>query len=113
MSSISVQPTSGPSVVSPVKPGSGTNEAVTTNETAKSQSTTQGKASVLYPSPTESIDPATNQLVIEFRNNSTGDEEYQIPTQIQLRLYQDSQSRTESAASATKAPASKATSTVA
>jgi len=94
MSSISVLPTSGPSVVSPVKPGNGTSPAVTTNETAKSQSTTQSKASVLYPSPTESIDPATGQAVIEYSNSTTGAEEYQIPSKAQLRLYQVSQSRT-------------------
>jgi hypothetical protein len=98
MSSISVQPTSGPSVVSSVKPGSSTNASVTTNETAKSQSTTQGNASVLYPSPTESIDPATSQLVIEYRNSASGDEEYQIPSKSQLRLYQASQSRTQAGA---------------
>ena len=105
MSSISVQPTSGPSVVSPVKPGTSTNASVTTNETAKSQSTTQGNASVLYPSPTESIDPATSQLVIEYRNSASGDEEYQIPSKSQLRLYQVSQSRSNAAAPATKGAA--------
>jgi len=93
MSSISVQPTSGPAVVSSVKPGNSTTESVTTHETAKSQSTTQGNASVLYPSPTDSIDPATSQLVIEYRNSASGEEEYQIPSKSQLRLYQVSQSR--------------------
>jgi hypothetical protein len=105
MSSISVQPTSGPSVVSSVKADSSTNASVTTNETAKSQSTAQGKASVLYPSPTESIDPATSQLVIEYRNSTSGEEEYQIPSKSQLRLYQVSQSRT---ATSEQAPASNA-----
>ncbi|GGF21435.1 hypothetical protein GCM10011611_29370 [Aliidongia dinghuensis] len=93
MSSISVQPASGPPVVSPVKSGNGTTEPVTTRETAKSQSTTQASASVLYPSPTESIDPATSQVVIEYRNSTNGEEEYQIPSKSQLRLYQASQSR--------------------
>ena len=95
MSSISVQPTSGPAVVSSVKPGGSTTEAASANETAKSQSTTPGKASVLYPSPIESIDPATSQLVIEYRNSTTGDAEYQTPSKAQLRLYQISQSRVE------------------
>jgi hypothetical protein len=95
MSSISVQPNSGLTVVSPVKPGSSATASASTNETAKSQSTTQGKASVLYPSPIESIDPATSQLVIEYRNSATGDTEYQTPSKAQLRLYQVSQSRVE------------------
>ncbi|HEV2678813.1 MAG TPA: hypothetical protein VGV37_30070 [Aliidongia sp.] len=93
MSSISVQPTSGPAVVSSVKPVNSSTDSATTHETAKSQSTTQGNASVLYPSPTDSIDPATSQLVIEYRNSSNGEEEYQIPSKSQLRLYQISQSR--------------------
>ena len=66
MSSISVQPISGLTVASPVKPGNSSPGSASTNETAKSQSTTQGKASVLYPSPVESIDPATSQVVKEF-----------------------------------------------
>ncbi|HLZ65209.1 MAG TPA: hypothetical protein VKQ29_03205 [Aliidongia sp.] len=95
MSSISVQPASGPTAASPVKPGISSAESASTNETAKSQSATQGKASVLYPSPIDSIDPATSQLVIEYRNSATGDTEYQTPSKAQLRLYQISQSRVE------------------
>jgi hypothetical protein len=91
MSSISVQPTSGPAVVSSVKPGGSTTESATTNETAKSQSTAHGKAAVIYPSPTDSIDPATSQLVIEYRNSATGEGEYQLPSKSQLRLYQVNQ----------------------
>lgn len=93
MSSISVQPTSGLTVASPVKPGNSATGSASTNETAKSQSTTQGKASVLYPSPIESIDPATSQVVIEYRDSATGEAEYQAPSKAQLRLYQVSQSR--------------------
>jgi hypothetical protein len=95
MSSISVQPASGPTVVSPVKNGTGPAASAPTNETAKSQSTAQGNVPVLYPSPVESIDPATSQLVIEYRNSSTGTAEYQTPSKTQLRLYQVSQSRVE------------------
>ena len=93
MSSISVQPISGPTVASPVKPGNSTAGSASTNETAKSQSTAQGQAAVLYPSPIESIDPATSQVVIEYRNNTTGESDYQTPSKAQLRLYQMSQSR--------------------
>jgi len=93
MSSISVQPSSGLTVASPVKPGSSTAGTALSNETAKSQSTTPGTASDLYPSPVDSIDPATGQFVIEFRNSETGEAEYQTPTKTQLRLYQVSQSR--------------------
>jgi len=93
MSSISVQPSSGLTVASPVKAGATTTVPASNDETAKSQSTAQGNAPVLYPSPTESIDPATSQLVIEFRNSGTGDTEYQTPSKAQLRLYQVSQSR--------------------
>lgn len=93
MSSISVQPSSGLTVASPVKPGPSTTETASTSETAKSQSTAHGKASVVYPSPIEAIDPATSQLVIEYRNSTTGDAEYQTPSKAQLRLYQVSQSR--------------------
>ena len=93
MSSISVLPISGLAVASPVKPGASASSPATTNETAKSQSTTQGSPSVIYPSPTTSIDPATSQLVIEYRDHSTGVAEYQSPTKAQLRLYEISQSR--------------------
>ncbi len=93
MSSISVLPSSGLSVASPVKAGATTTISASNDETAKSQSTAQGNAHVLYPSPTESIDPATSQLVIEFRNSGTGETEYQTPSKAQLRLYQVSQSR--------------------
>ena len=93
MSSISVQPSSGLTVASPVKPGSSTAASAANDETAKSQSTAQGNVPVLYPSPIDSIDPATSQLVIEFRNSDTGDTEYQTPSKAQLRLYQVSQSR--------------------
>lgn len=104
MSSISVQPSSGLTVASPVKPGSSTAETASNNETAKSQSTTQGKASVLYTSPVDSIDPATGQFVIEFRNSVTGDSDYQTPTKSQLRLYQVSQSRVDLPEPKTKSP---------
>jgi len=93
MSSISVQPSSGLTVASPVKPGSSTAGTASTDETAKSQSTPPGSASDLYPSPVESIDPATGQFVIQFRDIDTGQAEYQTPSKTQLRLYQVSQSR--------------------
>jgi hypothetical protein len=93
MSSISVQPSSGLTVASPVKAGTSTAETASTDVTAKSQSTTQGNASVLYPSPVDTIDPATGQFVVEFRDSTTGDTEYQTPSKAQLRLYQVSQSR--------------------
>jgi hypothetical protein len=93
MSSISVLPTSGLTVALPVKPGATTTVPASNEETAKSQPTTQGHASVLYPSPTESIDPATSQLVIEFRDGATGNAEYQTPSKAQLRLYEVNQSR--------------------
>ena len=93
MSSISVQPSSGLTVASPVKAGSSTAASASNDATAKSQSTAQGNVPVLYPSPIDSIDPATSQLVIEFRNSATGDAEYQTPSKAQLRLYQVSQSR--------------------
>lgn len=93
MSSISVQPSSGLTVASPVKAGSSTAVSASNDATAKSQSTAQGNVPVLYPSPIDSIDPATSQLVIEFRNSATGEAEYQTPSKAQLRLYQVSQSR--------------------
>ena len=93
MSSISVQPSSGLTVASPVKAGATTTVPASNDETAKSQSTTQAKASDLYPSPIGAIDAATGQFVIEFRNSATGEAEYQTPTKAQLRLYQVSQSR--------------------
>lgn len=95
MSSISVLPTSGLTVASPVKPGTSTTGSASTNETAKSQSTTQGNASVVYPSPIGAIDPATGQFVIEYLNSQTGEADYQTPSKTQLRLYQVSQSRVE------------------
>lgn len=95
MSSISVQPSSGLTVASPVKPGTSTAASASTSETAKSQSAAQGNAPDLYPSPVGQIDPATSQLVIEYRDSATGLLEYQTPSKEQLRLYQDSQSRVE------------------
>jgi len=95
MSSISVQPSSGLTVASPVKPGGNATTSASANETAKSQSTAQGNASVLYPSPIGAIDPATGQFVIEYLNSQTGETDYQTPSKTQLRLYQASQSRVE------------------
>jgi hypothetical protein len=95
MSSISVQPSSGLTAAPPVKTGTSATASASNDETAKSQSTAQGNVPVLYPSPIDSIDPATSQLVIEFRNSATGDTEYQTPSVQQLRLYQISQSRVE------------------
>jgi hypothetical protein len=92
MSSISVQPASGPAVAYPVKTGTNVAASASTNET-NNTSTTQGKASVLYPSPIESIDPATSQVVIEYRDSANGQTDYQTPTVSQLRLYQANQSR--------------------
>ncbi len=103
MSSISVLPASGLTVASPVKPGTSTTASASTNETAKSQSTTQGNASVAYPSPTGAIDPATGQFVLEYLN-SDGQSEYQTPSKTQLRLYQASQSRVEIAGQAPTTP---------
>jgi hypothetical protein len=93
MSSISVQPSSGLTVASPVKTGSSTTASASNDATAKSQPTAQGNVAVHYPSPVDSIDPATSKLVIEFRNIATGEAEYQTPSKAQLRLYQVSQSR--------------------
>jgi len=92
MSSISVLPSSGLTVALPVKSGATTTVPASNEETAKSQSSTQGNTPALYPSPTESIDPATSKLVIEFRDSATGDTEYQTPSKAQLRLYQINQS---------------------
>jgi hypothetical protein len=92
MSSISVQPVSGPAVAYPVKTGTQAAASASTNET-NTPSTTQGKAAVLYPSPIESIDPVTSQVVIEYRDSASGEADYQTPTPAQLRLYQANQSR--------------------
>jgi hypothetical protein len=90
--------------VVPVKTASSTAGTTSTNETAKSQSAAPGPTTALYPSPTESIDPLTSQLVLEYRNSSTGEEQYQTPSKEQLRLYQLSQSHTTVPGEAPAAP---------
>jgi hypothetical protein len=62
---------------------------------ARAQTTAAPNAAVAattptYPSPTIAIDPLSNHVIIEYRNQTSGDVTQQTPPKEALRLYQQS-----------------------
>jgi hypothetical protein len=49
--------------------------------------TTTAQPAALYSSPTIEIDPATGQAILLFRDQQTGETQYQVPSSAQLQAY--------------------------
>jgi hypothetical protein len=94
MSSISALQVPGLGTILPAKPDSGVSvQASTIAASATAPPTTSS-----YPSPKFALDPLLNQVIIEYRNVTTGDVTQQFPPKGVARLYEQSSSQTASPA---------------
>jgi hypothetical protein len=47
----------------------------------------------LYPSPEIEIDGATGEMILQYRDGTTGKAQYQVPSAAEIALYQETQAR--------------------
>ena len=71
---------------------------------APTPTTTAAGAAPLYPSPEIEIDGATGQVILQYRDETTGAAQYQVPSPAQIALYQHTQEEAAAPRAAPSAP---------
>ena len=87
MSGVSPLPVTGLGTAPPAKPVSGVVSQTPAVTSAKPTVQTAGSN---YPSPILSVDPLSNHVIIEYRDQASGTVTQQIPPKDVVRLYQQS-----------------------